>query len=217
MLPLLLVLNYRHVSDPLIWIGLTTNLNICLSAPLKTEHVEMRIKPTEFRLVPTEASKILAIAYGERWIRSKPGWSAQHEKATEMCKAFVTKNISGGKWHFLMYKCEIVRNLWHWKSIIYSHVLSKGKTSKHCESEASEAIWKKKNLQKWGDALNLGGNRNKTRSLFLKLHYIKHKSEVFCLAFFFQLSNFWAIHKYLTIQHSSIKCKVIFFKCITLR
>lgn len=148
MVLLLLVLYYRYVSDPLIWIGLVTNLIICLSAALGTEHIEMRIKPTEFHLVPTEASKILATAYGESWIRSKSGWSAQHEKATEMCKAFVTKNISEGKWHFLMYKHEIVQNLWHWKSIICSHVLLKGKTSKHCGSEASEATWKREKSSK---------------------------------------------------------------------
>lgn len=53
--------------------GLLTNLSICLSAALGTEHIEMRIKPTEFHLVPTQASKILATAYGESWIRSKPG------------------------------------------------------------------------------------------------------------------------------------------------
>lgn len=218
MLLLLLVLNYKHVSDLLLWIGLFTNVSICLSAALGSEHIEMRIKHTEFHLVPTEGSKVLAAAYGERWIRSKPGQSAQHEKATEMCKAFVTKNISEGKRHFLIYKHEIVLNLWHWKSIIYSHVLSKGKTSKHCGSEASEAICKRENLQKWGCIMHLGGRSNTRKPLFLKPHLIKCMSQVFCLAFFFfQLSNFWVIPEYLTIWYSSIKCEVIFFKYVTLR
>jgi len=49
------------------------NLSICLSAVLRTEETEMRIKPPEFHLAPAEASKTLATAYGESWIRSNPG------------------------------------------------------------------------------------------------------------------------------------------------
>lgn len=91
------------------------------------EDIEMRIKPTEFHFAPTEASKTLATAYGESWIRSNTGWSSHHEKAIEMCKAFVTKNIPEGKQHFLTGKHEIVLSPWHQKAIINIHVLSKGK------------------------------------------------------------------------------------------
>lgn len=37
------------------------------------EDIEMRIKPTEFHFAPTEASKTLATACGESWIRFNTG------------------------------------------------------------------------------------------------------------------------------------------------
>lgn len=179
----------------------------------------MRIKPTEFHLVPAQAGETLATAYGESWIRSNPGWSAQHEKATEMFKAFVTKNISEGKQHFLTYKHEIVLNLWHWKAIIYIHVLSKGKKLANITGVMPLRLCgREKNLKKLCYALHLGDNSNKRKPLFLKSQCIKRTVwGVFVSFLFLPAEWFWAIPEYLTIRHSSTKCEVIFFKCNTLR